>query len=372
MKFKKNKPPKILYVYSGKVKPDSGGLDLVVLQQIQALVENGFLITFISRGKYESQNVKNITFKVTPANVISFLPARYYYHAQHRFFSFISGIYLIFKRFDLVIGWQLQSNFLFKVAKNKSIRCILNCPVTHFAFENKAFKKHFLWPHINVNSLKNEYQISHRILVASDFAKSTFIRNNFSPQKVISIGRGADIKRFSFSKKKQEIFRVIFFGRASERKGIFQALAAWKAAAIENGEFLIIGAIPKELSREIQLNLPANVKILGHLNQPEKILKKCSIQILPTRMEGLAKSLIEGAACGLITLTTLESGFPVIEGVNGYYIKRENVIHAAKMIRMLYENKPLREIMSLNSAKYVKKELNWNLFRTRFIKSLAH
>ena len=166
-------------------------------------------------------------------------------------------------------------------------------------------------------------------------------------------------------------FRIVFFGRASERKGIFQAIDAWKIASIKTGEFLIIGELPKEIKKDILLRgSSSNIKFLGHLKNPEKILKTCSIQILPTRMEGMAKSLIEGAACGLITLSTKESGFPILEGITGYYIKRDDINNTAKKIKFLYQNPRKLKEMSKNSHDFVIKNLTWNMFRFRFISAI--
>ena len=360
----------VLYVYSGKLRVNSG-IDLVVRQQIQALTEQGYNVTLFSRGQFIHQKVKNISFRITPANLISFLPSRYYYHAQHRFFSFIAGCYLILNNFDLVIGWQQQSKFLFKVAQFKSIKKMLNCPVTHYAWGKKSSKPSiFLWPNIPNHHAEKEYRLSEKLLVASDFAKSTFLQNNISDEKLVMIGRGADTQRFNFSNDPKNKFRVIFFGRASERKGIIQAIKAWKLASIKKGEFLIVGAIPKEIRSQILKLISKNIHILGHLEKPEKILNQCSVQILPTRMEGLAKSLIEGASCGLITLTTIESGFPIIDGVNGYYINRADIDDIAQKIKYLYKHSTKREWMARESSRYIAKHLTWDLFKGRFLKSV--
>jgi glycosyltransferase involved in cell wall biosynthesis len=369
--MKKKSSPEALYIYSGKARLNAGGLDLVVRQQIKALLDKNFKVTFISRGSYIHPNVKNITFKITPANLISFLPARYYYHAQHRFFSFVGACFLFVMNFDLAIGWSLQSLSFFKIAKKKLIPRVLNCSVSHYT-QNIEFvsQPYFIWPQVNIDYLEEEYKLSNLILVASKFAQSTFLKNHLDKEKVISIGRGADFQRFSPSKTKLKKFRVVFFGRASERKGILQALDAWELASIKNGEFLIIGDIPKELKDKIYLKASKSVKIMGHLDRPEDLLKTCSVQLLPSRLEGMAKSLIEGASCGLITLSTLEAGFPILDGQTGYYIDRDNIKDIAKKIKFLYENPSKMKEMSKKSSAFVRKNYTWPVFRMRFFKAI--
>jgi len=369
--MKKKKKYNVLYVYSGKARPGSGGLDLVVREQIKAFLDEGHSVTFVSRGNYIHPNVKNISFKVTPANLISFLPARYYYNAQHRFFSMIGGFLINFISFDLIVSWTYQSNYLFKIAKKRLIPTLLNCSVAHYK-KNKNFNNQslFIWPQINFKYLEEEYQLSDQILVASDFAKLSFLENSISNDKIFSIGRGADVEKFSFLTLNSKKFRVVFFGRASERKGVLQALDAWKLASIKNGEFLIIGHIPKELKEEIFLRVALNVRILGHLNNPENFLKKCSIQLLPSRLEGMAKSLIEGAACGLITLSTLEAGFPILDGETGYYINRDNVKDISDKIKFLYKHPKKMDVMRKKSREFVMKNYTWPMFRIRFINAV--
>ena len=78
--------PRILYVYSGKAHPARAGVDYVTRQQLKALTDAGYAVTFVSRGKYEHENVENVCLPFTPANLLSFLPARYYYSLQDHFF----------------------------------------------------------------------------------------------------------------------------------------------------------------------------------------------------------------------------------------------------------------------------------------------
>lgn len=361
-------PKRVLYVYSGKARPTAGGLDLVARQQVEALVEAGHQVTFVSRGRYEHPLVTNITFRVTPANLLSSLPARYYYNAQHRFFSWLGASLLLFRKFDLVVSWVQQSRSLFAMANKRGVRCLLNCPVTHFrGKEGNAVPPHLAWPHVNAGYLEEEYRRADLLLTASDFARNSFLANGISPEKVFSIGRAADPQRFVFSEKPSTPFRVLFFGLVCDRKGIFQALEAWRAAAINDGELWIIGNVPKEIREELLSRLPANAKLMGHRNDPEKFLSQCHVQILPTRLEGMAKSLVEGAACGLVTLTTEESGFPVIDGETGFFIKRDDIQGMAKRLRTLASDPERLAYMARQSAEYVREQLTWSMFRRRFL-----
>jgi len=157
----------------------------------------------------------------------------------------------------------------------------------------------------------------------------------------------------------------------SERKGIFEVIDAWKKAAISDGELWIVGDVPRELQARIEAELPANARLFGHRSDPETLLVQCHVQILPSEMEGMAKTLVEGAACGCVTLSTPESGFPIEEGKTGYHISRSDTQAIATRLRELADNPKFLEEMSRNSVAFIESNLTWNAFHKRFIDALT-
>lgn len=355
---------KILYVYSGKAR--AGGLDLVVRQELQALVEAGNSIDFLARGSYKAPQIRNLTLRFTPANLISNLPARYYYSAQNRFFSQLGALQIQLGNYDLVIGWSTQSRNLLRAANKAGIFSVLNCPNRHFNSPlGKNTQESHPWPAYKECDLEEEFQSADLLLTASESARETFLANRF--ENVTSIGRGADLARFSMPDERSETpFRVIFLGRVCERKGIFQLLEAWKKAVLGNAELWIVGSIPKEIEKNVRHSADSTVTFWGHQAHPEKLLTQCHVQILPSSDEGMAKSLVEGAACGLATLATRESGFPIREGVTGYTINRDDTQDIAARLQELSTNQQLCKNMGESAAEYVQNHLTWEKFRSRF------
>lgn len=115
--MKKLSSKKFLYVYSGKLKKNAIGIDLVVKKQIEALVNAGCKVVLISRGYYSHSSVFNVSIPLTPAFLISFLPARYYYNAQYSFFSLLGWIFLKLFKFDFLIAWSGQAFSSLRAAK---------------------------------------------------------------------------------------------------------------------------------------------------------------------------------------------------------------------------------------------------------------
>ena len=358
---------KVLYVYSGKLRKDAIGIDLVVKKQIDALVNSGCKVFLISRGVYKHNLVFNLSLPITPALLFSFFPARYYYNAQYRFFSFLGSLVLAFFHFDFLVTWSGQGLAMLKVAKKKKIRSFLNCQSSH----KKIYTRDdYLWPYIKLSQIQAEYKIADFLLLPSNFSKSTFLSEGFKKNTLVEIGRGVDLSRFFSGLKKSQPIRVVFFGSVTERKGIFQALRAWKLADLKDSEFLVIGNIPKEIFHEVLSFSAPNIRFLGFQKYPEKYLSTSHIQILPTLFEGMAKTLIEGSACGLVTLTTKNSGFPILDGINGFYIDRENIDEYAKKLTLLASDRKLLNFMGKKSEQYVKQYLTWEQFQQKFISGI--
>ena len=362
---------KILFVYSGKAR--GGGLDLVVRQELQALVEAGHCVDFLARGSYKKPGIRNLTLRWTPANLISSLPSEYYYNAQHRFFSQLGAVLVRLGNYDMVIGWVRQSRNLFRAADKAGVYRVLNCTNWHFNYPlGKGIEVKRPWPLYKRSDREEEFQRADLLLTASEFARDTFLLNKYEEEKVVSIGRGADLSSFSMPDDRPERpFRVVFLGRVCERKGIFQLLEAWQKAALSSAELWVVGSIPKEIEKNLRSSADSTVTFWGHHDQPEKYLKQCHVQILPSRNEGMAKSLVEGAACGLVTLATRETGFPIQEGVTGFEIKRNDTDAIAIRLRELAENPQQCRNMGRSASDYVKNNLTWEMFHSRFIAAIT-
>jgi glycosyltransferase involved in cell wall biosynthesis len=351
-------------------------LDFVARQQLKALTDAGYMVTFVSRGRYEHKNVENVSLPLTPANLLSFLPARYYYSLQHRFFSKLGASIVRHNQFDAVIGWEGGSKALFYAGRLRNIPCLLNCPMIHASgLRQRAIANEHGWPVISASDLADEYRAATLLMTASNHAAKSFIESGVSENKVISITRGADIARFSRRVADNEAdakrpFRVVFYGRLCNRKGILQTLEAWRKADLSNAELWILGAMDREIKDAFHANLTPNVRYFGYVRDAEKFLPECHVQILPTTAEGMAKTLIEGASCGCVSLTTKESGFPIVEGKTGFYIERENVEMIAATLRFLASEACDLATMREASSDFVQKNLTWVHFAERFLRAV--
>lgn len=361
-----------LYVFNGKL--NGTGLDRVAQEQILALAKAGWEVEQVSRGRIDHPRVRNICWRYTPANLFSMFSAKLYYRLQNRFFSWLGAQRLRAGRYGLVIGWTRQSLRLFRVAKPIGIPCLLNCPGPHYRFSADPANPLPLrpWPAMRPQDMEEEYRLAHGLLLTSEHAHQSFLGNGYPSERLTIIGRGVDLECFEPVEKTPRPFRLIFCGRVDERKGAPQVLAAWKRAALETAELWFVGNIPNELEDKLREAAPANVRFWGQRKDVNKLLPQCHAQILLSRSEGMAKALIEGAACGLATVCTATCGFPIENGVNGYLVERDDIETVAARLKQLYENVEACHAMGEYALQWARQSQSWEAFRGRFLEAVQH
>ena len=362
-------PARALYVYDGKML--DVGIDAVVRRQLAALTALGWGVDLVARGRADVPGVEDHVSRYTVANLISWLPRRYYYPAQKRRISRRASRLLDGREYAAVISWPQRGLHAFRRARALSIPCVLNCDTVHFKMGRRADRTTH-WPEFSISEMDEEYRLATRILAPSEFSRQTFLDAGVPPEKLSVIGRGVDTGRYRPAENAEPArpFRLVFCGRVSERKGIRQMIAAWRQAALEDAELWIIGEVADDVADFVRENSGPGISVFGFRHDAEMLLRQCDAQILLSRHEGMAKGLLEGAACGLATLATAHSGFPLREGMNGLAVGRKDIEDIARKLRLLYEDRELCRRMGRCAREQVVAEFSWERFAQRFTDAL--
>lgn len=358
--------PKVLYVYDGKM--GQHGIDAVARRQLNALGDCS--IDLVARGDAGFDHVRAHGSRFTCANLISWLPRSFYYPAQKRLIS-RRGVRLLAQRpYQYVISWPQRALASFKAAHARGIPCFLNHDTMHYSRAIRADRRLF-WPQYRRHELEAEYDLATKILVPSDYSLETFLKAGIEPEKLVVIGRGVDTALFQPAPADpHRPFRLLFCGRVSERKGIRQIVEAWNAAALKNAELLIIGVVDKDVEDLFQNPAP-NLRLCGFQANPVPLMQSCDAQIMLSRHEGMAKSLLEGASCGLATLATEHCGFPLQEGVNGFSMARTETERTVEAIRSLYADRERCRQMGMAGRVLIEANYSWESFSRRFRSALG-
>lgn len=156
-----------------------------------------------------------------------------------------------------------------------------------------------------------EYEQCDGVIVPSLFVEESFRRQNFPKHKLHRSCLGVNAQTFprKASDEPSEIFRALYVGSLSLRKGTHHLLEAFRSAQLPNSELRLIGGQRRDW---VEFGHPSSpgVHWLGHLPQPHLAghYQKASVFVMPSLEEGQAMVQLQALACGLPLICTTHTG----------------------------------------------------------------
>lgn len=188
-----------------------------------------------------------------------------------------------------------------------------------------------------------------RLIVQNPDNRQLFLEQQLIQPERIHLIRGSGVNTEFFRPAQQRqggTFTVLLAARLLREKGIQDyADAAALLAASRAGEmkFLLAGTAdpgnPSSFSEAdiAQLRAAGKVTVLGHVADMRQLLGGIDLMVLPSRGEGLPRSLLEAAAMGLPLVATDVPGCREIveNGVNGFLVPPGDAAALAAKIELL-------------------------------------
>lgn len=156
---------------------------------------------------------------------------------------------------------------------------------------------------------------------------SALLNAGVPSERIVALPNGVDLRRFKIAERTPAIGapRFVFVGRLVPEKGLRTLLDAFSEVAAEmpNARLRIVGDGPlaRNLARQSALlEIESQVEFTGHRDDVANLLGEADFGVLPSDIEGLSNTLLEGMACGLPMLASRISGNEDIirDGVNGW------------------------------------------------------
>lgn len=206
--------------------------------------------------------------------------------------------------------------------------------------------------------LKKSMNRADVFLVLSESWRDIF-RKIVSPDKIHVLQNGVlipDKEKTDYSSHK-----ILFLGRLCREKGIGELLEAVPAVQrqIPDVKF-ILGGVWEEgneaLKRKAEA-LPEAVMCPGWVmgEEKQKLMKECSIFVLPTWFEGQPVSVLEAMAAGMCVVTTAVGGIPEVmgkaEGESGVMLQAGDVKALADSLIILLKDEEKRKFIGKNARK---------------------
>ncbi|MDP2966564.1 MAG: glycosyltransferase family 4 protein [Pelolinea sp.] len=181
-------------------------------------------------------------------------------------------------------------------------------------------------------------------------------------------GSGVDIKKFKPMPQPDGVPLVVLPARMIWDKGIsefVEAATAIKQKGIK-ARFALVGTPdkgnPASISEEQLESWAASglIEAWGWQEDMVLVYQQASVVCLPSYREGLAKSLIEAAACGRALVASDIPGCREVvrDGVNGFVVPPKQAGLLAEALEKIICNKELRGRMGVESRKIVEREFS--------------
>jgi glycosyltransferase involved in cell wall biosynthesis len=269
----------------------------------------------------------------------------------------------------------------FLIAKKNGAKCVLDQFVGH----QLTFKK-ILEEEMNLNPqfrgvinknikildqkirrLNGELALSDKIVTGSEFVKETLLQSGVSEDKIMVIPYGADTNLFHPPKDKNNdgIFRLLFVGNISVRKGCHYLLEAVRQINKPDIKLTMIGEMEDKFFLEKFGNYFAWIPSIPCRQLPP-YFQTADVYVYPSLFEGSSLSIYEALASGLPVITTANSGSIVGDGKDGFIIPIRDIKAIKEKILLLYNNKNLRKKMAKNARKQAEK-YTWDAYHQKVI-----
>ena len=192
------------------------------------------------------------------------------------------------------------------------------------------------------------------VLVQNPDDRAVALRLGVSPERIALIpGSGIDVDILTPLPEPAGPFTIGFVGRLLDDKGVRTLVRAHEILA-ERGvtvRMLLAGApdpsnpasIPDEVLASWR-NHP-NLVLLGYINDVRSVWMQTHVSILPSRREGLPKSLLEAAACARPLIATDVPGCREIarNGLNALLVPPDDPTALANAVEILMKDRDLRQ-----------------------------
>lgn len=189
-----------------------------------------------------------------------------------------------------------------------------------------------------------------------------FIRKRILTRNDVYLVKGAGVdadkyRPLPWSGKRRTI-TIVMSSRLLRSKGVIDYLKAAKILKKDQipVDFWLIGDVdnanPDSLTTEEISKWKGEhiCHFFGYRSDVDKLIPQAHIFVLPSYREGLSKSLLEAAACGLAIITTDAIGCrDVVANNNGFVVPLKDSVALASAIKRLVSNEELIKEMGLRS-----------------------
>jgi glycosyltransferase involved in cell wall biosynthesis len=220
--------------------------------------------------------------------------------------------------------------------------------------------------------LESEINLADHIFVLSSFHKRTFLEAGIDERKLIVTPLGVDNELFHPAIRQQDgVFRVLFVGQITQRKGISYLIKGFRLAAIPHSELILVGRLQGSRQPWAEASDIRRISAVARWELPA-IYQTADVFVLPSLVEGFPLTALEAMASGLPVIVSKHTfGDDVIrDGIDGYVTGIRDAEAIADRLRYLYENPDRRELMA-EAARRRAEQFSWEGYQERIVAAVG-
>ena len=201
------------------------------------------------------------------------------------------------------------------------------------------------------------------VLAPSDYVKRTLIEQGVRADAIRLLPYGVRAERFTPAAPRDDgVFRLLYVGQISQRKGLKYMLEAVRRIARKDVELVLVGGIVgtgaglapyREWFRHVR-NVP-------HA-EVHRLFQSADAFVYPSLHEGSALAIYEALACGLPAIVTENAGSVVRDGIEGYVVPIRDVDAIVDRIERLRADPERRRAMA-TAARARAEAFTWDTYR---------
>jgi len=210
-----------------------------------------------------------------------------------------------------------------------------------------------------------EYEEADIILVPSSIALRSFLEQGIQPSKVRKLPYGVDLELFRPTEKEDPVFRVIYVGVLSLRKGLPYLLEALAPLRLPNFEVWLVGQVDDQV-RPLLRKYEGSYRLFGYVARSQlfRYYNQASVFVIASVEEGLATVQAQAMACGLPVIATECTGAQDLfsDGIEGFIVPARDTEAIREKVLHLYHHPELRELMGRAALQRVRQLRGWDSY----------
>lgn len=221
------------------------------------------------------------------------------------------------------------------------------------------------------------FNMSDKITCVSNSVADELRSYGIRPEDAEVISNGVDETLFTPAKTKGGEKYVLYTGRLSYRKGLFDLVESGKMifGRYPDVHYKIVGKGPllDKLSKAIQASGYADrFELLGHVEKGAMIdlYRNAAVFVQPSHYEGLPTTLLEAMACGApVVATAICGNLDVIEpGRNGLLVPARSPESIAKAVSSLMDDADAGDALGKAARRTIEEKYTWDIIANKVLR----